>query len=197
MNTAANRDGRLFGTNTDVPGALAALEEAVGGNSLLRGEKGAALAGKRVLLLGAGGAARALAFGLGLHGARVVIANRTHEKGVRLAAEVGCECCAVAEIASCEVDIILNTTSVGMHPNVDATPVPRKALKPGLVVLDAVYNPLKTRLLREAEEAGCRTVPGLTWFVNQAALQFELWTSRRAPREVMEQVVRERLADQA
>jgi 3-dehydroquinate dehydratase / shikimate dehydrogenase len=185
LNTVANRNGKLYGTNTDVPGACRALEDALGGEGVLDG--------KRVLLLGAGGAARALAYGLIQRGATVAIANRTHEKAVRLAEEVDCDCVAVADIAQCDADVLLNTTSVGMHPNVDSTPAPKEALKPGMVAFDAVYNPLETRLLREANEAGCRTVSGLAWFVNQAALQFELWTELPAPRDVMEQVVRDRL----
>ena len=185
MNTVVNREGRLFGANTDLPGALKALENAAGGEDALRG--------KRVLLLGAGGAARALAFGLISRGASLVIANRTHERGVKLAGEVGCECCRLADIASCDADILVNTTAVGMYPKVEATPVPREALKPGMLVFDAVYNPPETRLLREAEEAGCKTVSGVAWFVNQAALQFELWTDLPAPRGVIERVLRERL----
>ena len=91
-------------------------------------------------------------------------------------------------------DVLINTTSVGMHPNVDETPVPREALRQGMIVFDAVYNPPETRLLREAKQAGCRTLSGIAWFVNQAALQFELWTGQAAPRPTMERVLRERLA---
>jgi len=182
VNTVVNREGRLFGTNTDVPGALRALEEAAGG-----------LCGKRVLLLGAGGAARAVAFGLKGCGAEVTIANRTHDKAVRLAEEVGCAFCAMGDVAGRDVDVLVNTTSVGMYPKVDAMPVPREALKPGMLVFDAVYNPPETRLLREAKAAGCRTLSGIHWFVNQAAMQFELWVGLPAPRGVMERALRERL----
>jgi len=183
LNTVANRGGKLFGTNTDVPGALGALEAAMDSS----------LAGKRALLLGAGGAARALAYGLTARDVTVMIANRTHKRGETLAREVGAECCRLSEIASCEADILINTTSVGMHPNVDATPAPREALRPGMIVFDAVYNPIETRLLREAREAGCVTISGITWFVNQASAQFELWTKKPAPRKTMERVLRERL----
>ena len=151
------------------------------------------MAGRRVLLLGAGGAARALAFGLYDRGAEVTIANRTQEKAVRLSAEVGCGCCAMAEVAGCDAEALVNTTSVGMFPQVEGMAAPREALKAGMLVFDAVYNPPETRLLREAKAAGCRTLSGIDWFVNQAALQFELWTGRSAPREVMEGVLRGRL----
>lgn len=194
LNTVANHEGRLFGTNTDVPGALRALEDALMAEADERKPVRSLLAGKKVLLIGAGGAARALAFGLAGCGARVTIANRTHARGEALAREAGCDCCRLDDIASCEAEVLINTTSVGMHPNVDATPVPKEALRPGMVVFDAVYNPLETRLLREAGAAGCRTVPGVTWFLNQAAAQFEVWTGRPAPRETMERVLRERLS---
>ena len=185
LNTVVNREGRLYGTNTDIPGALDALEEAMGGAGTLKG--------KRVLLLGAGGAGRALAFGLVLRGASLTVANRTHAKAIALAEEVGCEVCPLEAMANCSPEVLLNTTSVGLHPNVDATPVPEGVLRPGMVVFDGVYNPPETRLLREAKAAGCKVVSGLRWFVNQAALQFELWTGRPAPRDVIEQVLRERL----
>ncbi len=198
LNTVVNRSGRLFGTNTDVAGAIRALKEAVETISSQsgRGARSCAptLAGKRVLLLGAGGAARALAFGLCMRGAKLIIANRTYERGRRLAEEIGCESLRLSEVGSCEADILINTTSVGMHPNVDDTPVPRSALQKGMVVFDAVYNPPETRLLREAREADCLTVSGITWFVNQAAAQFELWTGQPAPRATMERVLMKRLA---
>jgi 3-dehydroquinate dehydratase/shikimate dehydrogenase len=191
--------GRLFGTNTDVTAAVTALEDALRqdwpqrAQSADRMAQKSPLAGKRVLLIGAGGAARAMAYGLLMSGARVTIANRTHQRGVRLAQDLGCGCCALSEIASCEADILVNTTSVGMKPNVDDTPVAASALRKGMVVFDAVYNPPETRLLREAREAGCKTVSGIAWFIAQAAAQFELWTRRPAPRATMERVLRERL----
>ncbi len=134
-----------------------------------------------MLLIGAGGAARAVAFGLVARGAKVIVANRTHERAVRLAQELGCESCAISEIASCEADVLINTTSVGMRPNVEETPVPASALRKDMVVFDAVYNPPETRLLREAKAAGCRTVTGIAWFVNQAAAQFETLDRQTRP----------------
>jgi len=187
VNTVANRGGKLFGTNTDVTGAMKALEEAIGG------ETPSPLKGKRVLLLGAGGAARALAYGLIDRGATLAIANRTYERAEKLATEVSATAHRLEDVAAVEADILLNTTSVGMHPNVDASPVPAAALRRGMVVFDAIYNPPATKLLREAEAAGCEAVSGIAWFVNQAALQFELWTGLPAPRDVMERVLRERL----
>ena len=146
-----------------------------------------------MLLLGAGGAARALAYGLFDRGATLAIANRTYERAEKLATEVSATAHRLEDVAAVEADILLNTTSVGMHPNVDASPVPAAALRRGMVVFDAIYNPPATKLLREAEAAGCEAVSGIAWFVNQAALQFELWTGLPAPRDVMERVLRERL----
>lgn len=194
VNTIVSRKGRLYGTNTDVPAAIGALEESVaGGKKAVSEMERSPLADRRVLLLGAGGAARAVAHGLIEKGAVVTVSNRTHDRAVALAAEVGCKAIETSALAEAEADIVVNTTSVGMHPHVLATPLPKAALRKGMVVFDAVYNPPETRLLREAHEAGCRTVGGIRWFVSQAALQFELWTGRPAPRQVMERVVKERL----
>ncbi len=194
LNTVVNRNGRLVGTNTDVTAVVGALEEALSGDPARRktGER-SRLDGKRVLLIGAGGAARAVAFGLVARGAKVMVANRTRERAVRLAQELGCDSCALSEIASYGADVLINATSVGMLPNVEETPVPASVLRKNMVVFDAVYNPPETRLIREAKTAGCRTISGIAWFVNQAAAQFELWTGKPAPREVMERVIRKKL----
>ena len=187
VNTVSYRDGRRLGSNTDVAAALQTLEGACRRAGLLP------MAGRTVLLLGAGGAGRAMAHALtGLAG-RLVIANRTVERAERLCEELGAECCGLDEIQGLAPDIVINTTSVGMHPHVDASPVPASMLRRGMVVFDAVYNPIETLLLREAREAECVTVAGFEWFVRQAATQFETWTGHPAPRERMAEVVRERL----
>jgi 3-dehydroquinate dehydratase/shikimate dehydrogenase len=195
VNTVVNRNGRLVGANTDVTAAVSALEAALSGDPARRKPgKRSPLNGKRVLLIGAGGAARAVAFGLVARGAKVMVANRTRERAVRLARELGCDSCALSELPSRRADVLINTTSVGMWPNVEETPAPASALRKNMVVFDAVYNPPETRLIREAKAAGCRTVSGIAWFVNQAAAQFELWTGKSAPREVMERVIRKKLS---
>jgi 3-dehydroquinate dehydratase/shikimate dehydrogenase len=185
VNTIVVRDGRLWGSNTDWSAAVKAIEDALG--------EGQALAGRRVLMIGAGGAARAMAFGLAERGCHLTIANRTHERGVRLAADVGCACVALADAPSVPYDIFVNGTSLGMHPRVEGTPLDHRLIAPGALVFDTVYNPLETRLVREARDAGCPTVGGLEMFVNQAVEQFELWTGVPAPREAMRAVVEERL----
>ena len=181
VNTIVNREGRLFGYNTDCSGAIKALEEK------------RELKNKKTVLLGAGGAARAIAFGLKEKGADLTILNRTLKKAEVLASELGCQYGGLELMESFKPDILINTTSLGMYPQVDATPVRKEFLK-GMLVFDIVYNPLKTRLIREAEQNGCATIMGLEMFINQAALQFELWTGKKAPVELMRNVVVEKLS---
>jgi 3-dehydroquinate dehydratase / shikimate dehydrogenase len=176
-NTIAVRDDKLIGTNTDWQSAIAAIKSAF--------YEGETLSGKRVLLLGAGGASRAIAFGLKKEGAQVTIANRTFARARALAVEVPCEAVEWEKRCEVEADVIANSTSIGMYPAMDATPMPTEALKPNMVVFDAVYNPRETRLLRGARDAGCRTAEGLEMFVEQAVAQFEFWTGKNAPIDVM------------
>jgi len=185
VNTLQRRpDGSLFATNTDWTAGLSAIE-AVVGKGWLRG--------KRALGLGAGGVGRAMAFGLAERGARLTLTDVDAGRAEALADELGAATCSPDDVADVPCDVLLNCTPVGMHPKTDASPVPREALREGLVVYDAVYNPAETRLLREARQAGCRTVAGLDHFVRQAVEQFELWTGRPAPVERMRQVVVEAL----
>ncbi len=177
VNTVVARDGCLVGYNTDGAGALAALEAV------------ADVSGQEVVVLGAGGAARAIAKVVCAQGGRVTIANRSLDNGRVLADALGCASCTLADIQSIACDILVNTTPVGMAPNVNAMPVRRRDLRPEMVVMDIVYNPLRTRLLREARKIGCVTVDGVSMFVNQGALQFRLWTQLPAPVDVMREVV--------
>ncbi len=173
-------DGRLVGSNTDWSAGIASLEAALG-------EEG--LEGKQAVQLGAGGVGRAMAFGLRQRGANVVLADVDPTRAEALAEEIDAEAAPLEALPYEEADLVLNCTPVGMHPNEDATPVRADRLREGQVVYDAVYNPLETRLTREARDAGCRTVPGIDHFVRQAVEQFELWTGETAPVETMRQVV--------
>ncbi|KAK9845273.1 hypothetical protein WJX81_001847 [Elliptochloris bilobata] len=179
-------DGSLKAYNTDWSAALDAVEAGLGG-----GER--PLAGKRVVVLGAGGTGRAIAFGAQQRGATVLIANRTRAAAEALAEALGegASAMGLEELAGggAAGDVLMNTTSVGMAPAADATPVPAAALAGFKLVFDAIYTPLETRLLREAKEAQCKTVSGVEMFVRQAAQQFELFTGQPAPLDVMRAAV--------
>ncbi|MFC2071895.1 shikimate dehydrogenase [Chloroflexota bacterium] len=187
VNTIVNDDGALKGYNTDASGFLQALLK-----------RGVEPAEKNVVLLGAGGAARAVSFILAERGARLVILNRPEELDWAKELAGGISQTFSQEVAALELnrdnligalgkaDILVNATSVGMSPNTDETPVTADLLKPGLVVFDIVYNPIKTRLLREAETAGAKTISGLDMLIWQGALAFEKWTGQKAPVELMQ-----------
>jgi shikimate dehydrogenase len=172
INTVTAVDGRVVGANTDWIGAVAALERET------------RLAGRRAVVLGAGGTARAVVFGLLERGARVTVLNRTEDRAAALAKDLGADAAGpLAALADTPHDVLVNTTSVGLGS--DASPVERSALCEGSTVLDAVYEPTHTRLLREAAARGARTVEGKWMLVHQAAEQLRLWTGREAPVDVM------------
>ncbi|HUV75331.1 MAG TPA: shikimate dehydrogenase [Dehalococcoidales bacterium] len=183
VNTIVNDDGVLTGYNTDATGFLQALLD-----------NGVEPEGKRVVILGAGGASRAISFILAEKGARLVILNRRLNRAKELARSVSRSSKDIAALKLDEAnlakamegaEVLVNATSVGMSPGTGETPLPARLLKPGLVVFDIVYNPVRTRLLREAEAAGARTIGGLDMLVWQGAMAFEKWTGRKAPLELM------------
>jgi len=165
------------GYNTDWLGANQALAEAIDP------------AGRTVLIVGAGGAARAVGFGLIEAGAHVLVTNRTEAKGRELAAQLACPFVPAADLAQVRADALINTTSVGMDPHVHGIPINPELLPHFPVVMDIVYAPLETRLLREAAARGCRTVDGLNMLQYQGAAQFFLWTGIEAPHAVMRQAL--------
>ena len=177
VNTVVNRNGMLVGYNTDSPAAIKALKDK------------AEIRGKKIVLVGAGGAARAIALGLQQEGAETTILDTVFQKAKSLAKAAGCGYLAIEKLGTLGPDILINATPVGMFPNVRETPVPKKMLREGMVVFDIVYNPLETLLLKNAKESGCLTVSGAEMFVEQGALQFELWTGEKAPRQLMHDVV--------
>ena len=169
-------DGKhIHGYNTDWIGANRALDMI------------ADISGSTVLMLGAGGAARAIGFGLKEKRATVIIANRTPEKAQALARDLDSECCPLEDISDLKVDMLVNTTSVGMTPKIEETLVPEAMLENIPAVMDIVYTPVETRLLREAKRAGCKTVDGRYMLLHQGVAQFELWTGHEAPVEVMKE----------
>jgi shikimate dehydrogenase len=181
VNTLVHREGRFYGANTDCAGAVRALSEKTD------------IAGKRIGILGAGGAARAVGFGVISKGARVTIANRTAEKGEALAADLNAAFCPLSEISRYPFDILINTTAVGMRPRTGVSPVSADVFTPEMVVMDIVYNPLRTQFLTMAAATGCVTIDGAAMFIYQGAEQFELWTGRPAPIAVMAETVRKAL----
>jgi len=184
VNTITNDGGVLKGYNTDASGFLQALLE-----------RGIEPQGKKIVMLGAGGVSRAVSFSLVERGAHLVLSDlcleRAEELAGRLSITFNDEVKTLELVgenlsrALDEADILVNATSVGMSPDTNKTPVPSNLLKSGLVVVDIVYNPIRTRLLREADEAGARTISGVDMFVWQGALAFEIWTGVKAPVELM------------
>ncbi|MBI3603794.1 MAG: shikimate dehydrogenase [Nitrospirae bacterium] len=190
VNTIVVNHDRLTGYNTDASGAIRALQNA-----------GVSLQGERVLLLGSGGAARAIAFALGMKGKvgslTILGVDEKERRGLladlqartKLHVEEGPIDEKTLRRSLADNRILLHCTPLGMHPKVQDTCVPAALLAPHLTVMDIVYNPLETRLLQEAKAAGCRTIPGVEMFLYQAIAQFELWTGQTAPADVMRAVL--------
>lgn len=181
-------ENAMIGYNTDGVGARRAIADA-----------GVDIKNKKILILGAGGASRAICFQFANDGADLIIANRTESKAVELAEDVksvgnakGTGFSNLEELVA-ESDILINTTTVGMHPNTKDTIITKEQMHSGLVVFDIVYNPLETRLLKEAKSAGAIPVNGLMMFVYQGAEAFKIWTGENPPIEVMKNTVLEEL----
>lgn len=172
-------DGTWTGENTDGAAAVTALETVAGGRA-------GGLRGACADILGAGGAARAIIAALSAQGCRVTLYNRSDERARRVAQELRCRWLPWEARARYAGDILVNCTPVGMWPLVEGSPMPDEALRERTVVLDTVYRPAQTRLLRAAEQRGCATVSGRAMFLAQAAAQFELWHNRTAPIRAME-----------
>ncbi len=185
VNTVVNKDGKLLGTNTDGPGAARSLLEKT------------SLKNKKVLLVGSGGAARAIGYAIREEGGAVTVLNRKEdrEEGETLANELGVRFVLLSGIRDLDGDVLINATPVGMAPDTDAIPVPEEIIKPGMAVMDAVYHPIRTRLLKVAQDRGCVTVDGASMFVNQGVAQFELWTGKSAPAEAMRSAVLDALGE--
>ena len=184
VNTVVNRDGRLIGYNTDAAGALKALEERI------------SLAGRRCVILGAGGAARAIAFALRDKVAAITVANRSPDRGRALAQSLGCSFISLDELKGVQADLLIQTTPVGMAPGDRACPISEQILKEGMAVMDIIYNPLETKLLAMARSRGCVTIAGLSMFIHQGAEQFRLWTGGEPPTQAMMRAVLELLSSE-
>ncbi len=179
VNTVVNDNGKITGYNSDCEGSVLALEEKTSIN------------GKNVLIIGAGGAARAIVFGVKEKGGIVTIINRTNEKAKSLAEKAQTSWVSRENLKREleKADIIINTTSFGMKPNINQRMIPKECLKPEHIVFDIVYVPKNTQLLKDAKEVGCTIVYGYKMLLYQAVKQFRLFTGQEAPVEVMEEAL--------
>ena len=177
VNTIINKEETLVGYNSDCLGAINALKEKT------------SIQGKKVVIIGAGGAARAIGFGILAEGGDLIILNKFKDEGELLANDLRVNYYPITDFEKLDCQILINATPLGMTPNVETTPVKSESLHKDMIVMDIVYNPLKTRLLKEAESKGCTTVDGVSMFIYQGAFQFELWTGQQAPVDLMRTVV--------
>jgi shikimate dehydrogenase len=192
-NTILNKDGKLSGFNTDGAGALKALRE-----------NGTELHEKKALLLGAGGAAKAIAFSLAQEVGELAILNRTAGKAKELAEALGrvSDKKVVGGALSSDAiaanlrdsDVLINATNVGMHPEANQSIVPPQWLRSDLTVMDIVYNPVETKLAKDAKAAGAKVISGVEMLIYQGAASFEIWTGRSAPIEVMRRAALNKLS---
>lgn len=194
VNTVLNANGRLMGFNTDGVGALKALKE-----------NGVIPTGKKLVLLGAGGAANAIAFQAVQEVEELVILNRTVEKAEKLAEDLGKKFnkWVVGNSLSAshikeelkDSDILINATSVGMYPNIEQSPVHPELLRPDLCVMDIVYNPLETKLAKDAKTSGAKVISGVEMLIYQGAASFEIWTNKHAPIKTMKRAILNKLSE--
>ena len=188
-NTVVFKNGDMEGRNTDYKAAMASLDRVFGGD-----EDNSGLKGKSVLLLGAGGAARAIGVGLKRRGADTVIASRTMERADDLARTLKAKSIGWGLRHSIKADLIINCTPVGMHPNLDESPIEPRYLQPEMVVFDTVYNPEHTLLIKQARDSDCKYITGIEMFVNQAAIQFRYFTGQDPPIDQMRRVIKQAIS---
>jgi 3-dehydroquinate dehydratase/shikimate dehydrogenase len=175
-------DGKLSAYNTDYSAALDAITS---GLDITRAD----LNGLGVAIIGAGGVARSIVAGLCDAGAKIKIYNRTLTKAERLAAEFSCDFAGLDELRNVEAELVINCTSIGIYPNVEQSPLPKECINKNMAVFDTVYNPAETLLLKQAKQAGAKTIDGLTMFINQALAQFKLFTGQAADIEIMKKTI--------
>lgn len=190
VNTILKDRGMLVGSNTDASGALQALRQG-----------GVDLDGQRVVLLGSGGAARAIAFGLCVEGniGHLTLLGIDDEERTALANDLRAKTgisitdnqlnTSTLGPALANAHLLIHCTPIGMHPKIEHSCVPKELLHPGLTVMDIVYNPLNTQLIQDAHTTGCRTIQGIEMFLHQAVGQFELWTGKSAPVDTMRNIL--------
>ncbi|MEM8943640.1 MAG: shikimate dehydrogenase [Planctomycetota bacterium] len=186
VNTVVFEGSELIGYNTDYNSAMYCLENALGTVAA----DPSPVKNKRVLVLGAGGVARPIVYGLRSRGALVTVASRTKNRSEKLAKSFDCKAIDWDSRLRAQCDVVVNCTPIGMHPNVDESPVTKTFLKPSMVVFDTVYNPESTLLIKDARERNCHAVTGVDMFEKQAELQFKLFTKQDAPAGLMREVLK-------
>ncbi|MFH2028365.1 MAG: shikimate dehydrogenase [Nanoarchaeota archaeon] len=177
VNTIVKDHGNLIGYNTDYIGAIKAIENVID------------IKGKNIFMLGAGGVAKAIAHGINEKKGNLFIFDIDKEKASQLAKKSKSHVFDDLNLIPDKADIVINATPVGMFPNVQRSPLAKEFLKKNMVVFDCIYNPIKTKLLSDADHIGCKTISGIELFINQAIAQFELWTKKKAPRHIFEEVL--------
>ena len=187
VNTLVFHENDILGYNTDYRAAMDCIEEL-----FITGEKtDRSLQGLKAMVLGAGGVARAIAWGLRQRHVEVTITSRNHERSQILAAEIGCRAVEWQFRHDSKPNLLVNGTPVGMHPDVDSSPYDESKLNQYLVVFDTVYNPENTLLIKHAKRAQCRIITGVDMFVRQAAYQYKLFTGQDAPASNMRQTIKQ------
>lgn len=185
-NTVVFRNDARLGFNTDYRAAMDSLDAIYGSGEVAP----RTLNGRTALVLGSGGVARAIVFGLSRRGANVVICNRTLQRAEQLAMKFGVHARPWAARHAVKPQLIVNCTPIGMHPNVDESPLEKHSIRPTMTVFDTVYNPENTLLIKHARQQGATTLTGIEMFVRQAALQFKHFTGQEAPADVMREQIR-------
>jgi len=181
VNTIVNQNGRLIGCNTDWRGLISALQ------------KHMTIQNKTFVIVGAGGTARAAAYGIIRHGGHPILVNRTRQNGRILAEKFKCPFYALTDVGRISADGLINTTPVGMFPRLGESPVRAEVLERFRYVMDVIYHPLQTKLLKDAAKRGCRVISGAEMFVHQGAEQLRIWTGQEPPVAFMKKIVMKRL----
>lgn len=177
VNTVHNKNGKLIGYNTDMNGAIDALKEKT------------EIKSKKIYIVGAGGAARAIICGLCEEGAKITLFVRNKEKSKNIAKEFNLNLEELKNIDS-EFDILINTTPIGMHPKINESPVDKSIFKSGQIVMDIIFNPFETKMLKDAKKNGAEIILGVEMFLNQAYEQFRIWNNNiEPPKEKMRKAV--------
>jgi len=176
VNTIVNEKGKLKGYNTDWSGAIEPLKKYNINN-------------KKVGIIGAGGSAHAIAYGIKEQHGNLTIINRDEKKGQNLASQFDAKFLSLDKIEKGVFDILINTTPLGMHPDINFSPIRKELLTKEMVIMDIVYNPIETKLIKDAKSVGCKTIDGLAMFVYQGAQQFKLWTGIEPSIEYIKKIV--------